>query len=102
MKHDERLEAELDTSENWVGAACIALFLLASAVNCAPLCRFLMALGLIGACTGCMAIVGAEEVDAWGLKLKANSGVEFNAGMKQYDYLNERKGSNIPQKKEDK
>lgn len=33
MQHDEQLEKVMETSENWAGAACIALFLIFVAVN---------------------------------------------------------------------
>ena len=42
-------------------------------------------------CSGCMQVLGAKELDAWGLKVKANSGVEVSGGVMQYDSANNTK-----------
>jgi hypothetical protein len=41
--------------------------------------------------SGCMQVLGAKELDAWGLKVKANSGVEVSGGVMQYDSANNTK-----------
>lgn len=33
----------------------------------------------------CMQVIGAKKLDAWGLKVEANSGVEFSTGVMQFD-----------------
>lgn len=49
---------------------------------------FCMALYL----TGCMQVIGAKKLDAWGLKIEANSGFEVSGGVMQYDTADNRKG----------
>lgn len=40
---------------------------------------------LLATLTGCMQVIGAKKLDAWGLKVEANSGVEFSTGVMQFD-----------------
>lgn len=42
--------------------------------------------------SGCMQALGAKKVDAWGLKIEANSGFEVSGGVMQYDTADNRKG----------
>ena len=44
---------------------------------------------LLTCCLGCMQVVGADSIDMWGLKIKANAGTKFYAGAQQYDGANE-------------
>lgn len=41
--------------------------------------------------SGCMQVVGAKRIDAWGLKIEANSGFEVSGGVMQYDSADNRK-----------
>ena len=41
--------------------------------------------------SGCMQVVGAKKIDAWGLKIEANSGLEVSGGVMQYDQADNRK-----------
>ena len=38
-----------------------------------------------------MQVIGAKKLDAWGLKIDANSGIEFSTGVTQYDAANNTK-----------
>ncbi len=42
--------------------------------------------------SGCMQALGAKKLDAWGLKIEANSGFEVSGGITQYDTADNRKG----------
>lgn len=46
---------------------------------------------LLATLTGCMQVIGAKKLDAWGLKIDANSGIEFSTGVTQYDAANNTK-----------
>lgn len=41
--------------------------------------------------SGCMQVVGAKKIDAWGLKIEANSGLEVSGGVMQFDRANNTK-----------
>lgn len=41
--------------------------------------------------SGCMQALGAKKLDAWGLKIEANSGIELSGGVMQYDSADNRK-----------
>ena len=43
---------------------------------------------LLATLTGCMQVIGAKKLDAWGLKIDANSGLEVSGGIMQYDQAN--------------
>lgn len=45
--------------------------------------------------TGCFQVLGIDEMDAWGFKVKGNSGFNVNAGIMQYDHALDRKGKNV-------
>lgn len=49
-------------------------------------------LGLSVASSGCMQLTGAKKIDAWGLVMEANNGIELTAGVQQYDRVNNVKG----------
>jgi hypothetical protein len=41
--------------------------------------------------SGCMQIVGAERINAWGLEIESTTGFEVSAGVMQYNGADERK-----------
>jgi len=42
--------------------------------------------------TGCMQILGAQDIDAWGLRVKGTTGFEVKAGVQQYDQVQDNRG----------
>lgn len=55
--------------------------------------KLILCLIVAGSCSGCLQVIGANHIDAWGLKMDANNGFEVSAGVMQYNQADNRKGT---------
>jgi len=42
-------------------------------------------------CSGCMQVIGAERINAWGLEIESTTGFEVSAGVQQFNGGDNRK-----------